>query len=146
MNEHAYQPSAALRRLDRLAGTWRVTGGADGTVTYEWMDGGFFLIQHVDMEHDGRQVRGIEIIGHSRPFGAAPGEDIASRFYDTEGNTLDYVYEIEGDLLTIWGGERGSPAYYRGRFSGDGNRVDGAWVFPGGGYDSSMTRVGSGRD
>jgi hypothetical protein len=39
------------------------------------------------------------------------------------GNTLDYVYEVEGDTLMIWGGERGSPAYYTGRCSDDGNTV-----------------------
>jgi hypothetical protein len=27
-----------------------VTGGAEGTVTYEWMAGGFFLLQRVDLE------------------------------------------------------------------------------------------------
>jgi hypothetical protein len=121
-----HQPSDALRRLDRLTGTWRVSGGTEGTVTYEWMEGGFFLVQRVDMIHDGRPIRGMEIIGHSRPFGAEPSAD---------------VYEIEGDTLTIWGGERGSPAYYRGRFSADGDSVDGAWVYPGGGYDSTMIRA-----
>jgi hypothetical protein len=142
MNQPTYQPSEALRRLDRLTGTWRVTGGAEGTVTYEWMDGGFFLIQRVELDHDGRKIRGMEIIGHTRPFGQEPSEDVVSRFYDTEGNTLDYVYEIEGDTLTIWGGERGSPAYYRGRFSDDGASVNGAWAYPGGGgYESSISRV-----
>jgi hypothetical protein len=59
------------------------------------------------------------------------------------GDTLDYVYEVEGDSLTIWGGERGSPAYYQGRFSDDGTTCSGAWVYPGGGgYESTMTRVG----
>jgi hypothetical protein len=142
MTEQTHQPSEALRRLDRITGTWRVSGGTEGTVTYEWMEGGFFLIQRVDMDHDGRQIRGMEIIGHNRPFGAEPSADVLSRFYDTEGNTLDYVYELEGDTLTIWGGERGSPAYYQGRFSADGDTVDGAWVYPGGGgYDSTMTRI-----
>ncbi len=141
MTEQTYEPSEALRRLDRITGTWRVSGGAEGTVTYEWMEGGFFLIQHVDMDHDGRQIRGMEIIGHNRPFGGKPSADILSRFHDSVGNTLDYVYEIEGDTLTIWGGQRGSPAHYQGRFSADGDTVDGAWVYPGGGYDSTMTRI-----
>ena len=39
-----------------------------GTVTYEWMEGGFFLIQHVDLEQYGQRIKGIEIIGHERPF------------------------------------------------------------------------------
>ena len=69
------------------AGTWRVTGGAEGTVTYRWMEGGYFLIQDV---------------------------------------------ELEGDTLTIWAGDEGSPAYFRGSFNEDGSVLDGAWVYPGG--------------
>ena len=142
-NQHqAPEPQPDLKRLDRLVGTWKVTGGTQGTVTYEWMEGGFFLIQHVDLEQDGQPIKGIEIIGHLRPFGEAPSADIHSRYYDTQGNTLDYVYELEGDTLTIWGGARGSPAYYKGTFSADGNTCAGAWVYPGGGgYESTMTRV-----
>ena len=137
------QPNPDLKRLDRLVGTWNVSGGAQGQVTYQWMEGGFFLLQHVELEQYGQRTKGIEIIGHQRPFGAEPSEDITSRFYDSLGNTLDYVYEPEGDTLTIWGGEKGSPAYYRGRFSEDGNTVTGEWVYPGGGgYASTATRVG----
>ena len=141
------QPASDLRNLDRLVGTWRVfdssaSGGVEGKVTYEWMEGGLFLMQHVDLEHDGRKIRGLEIIGHERSFGAEPSEDIKSRYYDAAGETLDYVYELEGDTLTIWGGQKGSPAYYQGRVSEDGNTVTGAWVYPGGGgYKSTMTRV-----
>ena len=61
------------------------------------------------------------------------------------GNTFDYVYELAGDTLMIWGGEKGSPAYYQGTFSADGNTLTGAWVYPGGGgYESVSTRVRSG--
>ncbi len=135
-------PNPDLKSLDRLVGTWELSGGVHGRVTYEWMEGGFFLLQRVDLEQDGQPIRGIEIIGHERPFGAEPSEEIKSRYYDTLGNTLDYVYEMEGDTLTIWGGHKGSPAYYRGTFSADGNSTTGEWVYPGGGYASSMTRVG----
>ena len=143
------QPNPDLKSLDKLEGTWNVfdpsgPGGVNGKVTYEWMEGGFFLIQHVDLEHDGRKIKGIEIIGHERQFGAEPSEEIKSRYYDTSGETLDYVYEIDGDTLTIWGGQKGSPAYYKGTFNEDGSTVTGAWVYPGGGgYQSSMTRVTS---
>ena len=138
-------PSADLRALgQRLAGTWRVSGGAEGTVRYEWMEGGFFLVQHVELEQYGQRISGIEIIGHLRPFGEPSSQDIHSRFYDSTGNTLDYVYELDGDTLTIWGGERGSPAYYQGTISADGNSVTGAWVYPGGGgYESTSTRIDS---
>lgn len=40
--------SDRVRAFERPVGTWTVTGGADGTVRYEWMTGGHFLIQHAD--------------------------------------------------------------------------------------------------
>jgi len=61
-----------------------------------------------------------------------------------QGETFDYVYKIsdDGTTLTIWGGEKGSPAYFRGRFSDDDTVNTGAWVYPGGGgYSSTMTRI-----
>lgn len=141
--EQVPAPSPDLAGLNRLVGTWKVSGGVEGTVTYEWMEGGFFMFQHVTLDgQGGQQIKGIEIIGHLRPFGEEPSEHIRSRFYDSVGNTLDYVYEVEGDTLTIWGGEKGSPAYFRGTFSADGSTCSGEWVYPGGGgYESTMIRV-----
>ncbi len=136
------EPDPDLKGLDRLVGTWEVSGGAQGQVSYEWMEGGFFLIQHVDLEQHGHKIKGIEVIGHERQFGAEPSEEITSRFYASTGDTLDYVYELEGDTLTIWGGEKGSPAYYRGTFSDDGDTLTGAWHYPGGGgYEATSTRA-----
>ncbi|MBI5964379.1 MAG: hypothetical protein HY863_12955 [Chloroflexi bacterium] len=134
-------PNPDLKSLDRLVGTWKVSGGAQGTVTYEWMEGGFFLIQYFDLELEGHKVKGIEVIGHLKSFDGQSSDDIKTRIYDNMGNTFDYVYELNGDTLTIWGGEKGSPAYFQGTFSEDGNVNAGAWHYPGGGYDSTMTRV-----
>ncbi len=136
-------PSQALQRLDRLVGTWAMFGDVAGTVTYGWMEGGFFLIQHVNLVHpDGQRTAGMEVIGHLHPYGEAPSQEIHSRYYASNGETLDYVYELEGDTLTIWFGERGSPAYYRGTLSSDGTTLTGAWHYPGGGgYEASATRV-----
>lgn len=134
--------SSDLKALgDRLVGTWQLSGDTDGTTTYEWMEGGFFLIQRMDFKHNGHEVKGIEVIGHLRPFGEEPGKDIRSRVYDSTGNTFDYVYEITGDTLTIWGGEKGSPAYFKGKFSNNGDTNTGEWIYPGGGYKSTMTRA-----
>ncbi|WP_350277526.1 hypothetical protein [Kribbella sp. HUAS MG21] len=136
------EPTAALRALDRLVGSWKVTGGAEGTVRYEWMDGGFFLLQHVELTQYGQQIKGLEVIGHLHPFGEPVGADVVSRFYDALGNTFDYAYELDGDTLWIWAGAKGSPAYYRGTFAADGRSVTGEWTYPGGGgYESTMTRI-----
>lgn len=142
-NQHvAPGPSPDLAPLDRLVGSWHVSGGARGTVTYEWLEGRFFLVQHVDLEQFGERTSGVEIIGHNHDFGTEPDPDIRSCFYDNHGNTFRYVYELDGDALTIWAGDRNSPAYYQGRFSDDGNTIAGDWVYPdGGGYSSTMTRT-----
>ena len=132
--------SDKMRALDRLVGRWAISGGASGTVRYEWMDGGRFLLQHVDLGQDGQNSTGLEVIGHLHPFMGERSEHVHSRFYGSEGGTLDYVYEITGDELTIWAGEVGSPAYYRGTFDGSGDVLTGGWVYPGGGYDSVAVR------
>lgn len=131
-----------LRSLDRLVGTWAVSGEAEGTVAYEWTDGGFFLLQHVELDGN----RGLEVIGHEHRYGEDPSADIRSRYYGfSEGETLDYTYQIKDNTLTIWMGERNSPAYYEGTFSEDGNTLTGAWHYPGGGgYSTVSTRTTTG--
>jgi hypothetical protein len=141
MNEQLI-PNPDLKPLDRLIGIWKQAGELDGEIRYEWAEGGFFLLQHVDFTHGENKIKGIEIIGHEQNFGAEPSTEIKSRFYSfLDGMTIDYVYEMEGDTLTIWGGEKGSPAYYKGTFSEDGNTLKGGWVYPGGGYEAVSTRV-----
>ena len=142
--ERPIEPYPGLKSLDKLVGTWRISGPEiQGQVSYQWLEGGFFLVQHVDFVHSGHKVKGIEIIGYERGFGATePSKDIKSHWFDDEGNTFEYTYEVTDETLTIWGGERGSPAYYQGKFTTDGKTNSGAWVYPGGGgYKSSMTRV-----
>jgi hypothetical protein len=139
-HQHPPEANPDLKGLDRLVGVWEVSGGAQRQVSYEWMESGFFLIERVDLEQYGQRIKGIEIIGDELQFGAVPSEEIKSRFYASTGDTLDYVYELEGDTLTIWGGEKGSPAYYKGTFSEDGDTLSGAWHYPGG-YEAISTRV-----
>jgi hypothetical protein len=127
----------ALQALTRLVGTWKITGGHEGTVTYRWLND-FFLQQDVHLG----DTHGFEIIGRERRLMAEPSADIKSRYYGDDGSTLDYTYELDGDTLTIWAGDRGSPAFYRGTFGPGGRTLTGAWVYPGGGgYDSNAERV-----
>jgi hypothetical protein len=131
-------PNPDLKSLERLIGTWSVSGESQGTVRYEWVEGGFFVFQHVEL--DG--TKGLEIIGHEQKYGEGPSADIRSRYYGfSSGETLEYTYELVGDTLTIWSGERGSPAYYQGTFTND-DTLTGAWHYPGGGgYKTVSTRV-----
>jgi hypothetical protein len=52
------EPSPDLKSLDKLVGTWEVSGGLQGRNTFEWMEGGFFLIQRFDFDHAGRRLAG----------------------------------------------------------------------------------------
>ena len=95
-----------------------------------------FLLQHVNLGG----TEGLEVIGHERRYGEQPSEGIRSRYYGfSEGDTLDYTYYVTGDTLTIWMGDRGSPAYYEGSSSAGGNTLTGAWHYPGGGGHSTVS-------
>lgn len=136
------QPNPALKSLDRLTGTWRVSGPEiEGRVSFEWLEGGYFFVQHFDLDYNGHKIKGIEIIGYGRDWSGTPSEDCTSHMFDNEGNAFTYTWDITGDTLTIWGGQRGSPDYFKGEFSEDGNQVAGGWVWPGGGYEATMTRL-----
>jgi hypothetical protein len=126
-----------LRTLEPLLGTWAIGGpGLSGTVRYEWMDGGSFLVQHVHLVHGDDVTRGVEYIGPDRGSG-----QLRSHYFGGDGEILEYVYELDGDTLTIWFGEVGSPARFVGTFDATGTRNTGRWTWPGGGHESTMTRV-----
>jgi hypothetical protein len=52
------QTESRAQVLDVMVGTWGVKGSESGPegeihgrLTFEWMDGGFYLIQHVDIDY-----------------------------------------------------------------------------------------------
>jgi hypothetical protein len=131
-------PHPALRSLDPLVGAWTISGPGGkngGRVRYEWSEGGGFLVQHIDLLQDGQPTRGVEYIGYHKDT-----DTLRSHYFSTTGETLEYVYELADDTLTIWFGEAGSPAKYTGRFTDDGSVNTGGWTWPGGGFESTMTR------
>jgi hypothetical protein len=142
------RPNPALKGLDKLVGTWNVSdpsgkGEINGRVSFEWMEGGFFFVQHFDLDHNGHKARGIEIIGYGRDWEGTVSRDCTSRLFDNDGNAFAYTWDVDDDTLTIWGGERGAPANFKGKFSDDRNTLTGRWEWPGGGYQATMTRVKS---
>ncbi len=141
------EPHPRLRDLDVLEGTWRLEGRDltsgetfTGTVTREWLPGGFFLVQRTAT--DGHPQVGAEYIGYDAAAGS-----LRSMFFSNEGPgpfcsfALEYVWEIDGDALTIWHGFRDSPARFTGTIDRDAGIITGAWQWPGGGYDATTTRI-----
>ena len=131
-----------LKHLERLVGKWKITGGAPGEITYEWLPGRQFLIARGAVELDGKRQEHMEIIGYDMPVGATePSETLTSRLYTSGGGTLSYTHEVDDKSVTSWFGEKGSATVMRAKWSDDGNTLSGAWEWPGGGYDLKLTRV-----
>ncbi len=143
------EPNPTLKSLNVMVGTWNIEGreaGSDGEirgqVAFEWMEGGFFLVQRVYIDYGGRKITGVEYVGYDES-----NEVLKSYFFGNTGSgpfpgpALEYVWEVGDDTLAIWGGFVGSPASFKGKFGDDGNTVAGRWEWPGGGYEATMTRV-----
>lgn len=132
------EPNPALRVLDRLVGTWRITGGfLEGTTSFEWMDGGFFLIQRVDARALGRRIKGVEYIGYDQDT-----QTLRSHYMDVNGANFTYTWELNTntDTINTWFGEKDSDNFFEGRFT-DARSYSGAWQWPGGGYNATLTRI-----
>lgn len=124
-----------LESLEKLVGRWSIGGEAEGQTRWRWAEGKQFLFQDFEIRKGDHFHKGLEIIGRLHRIGEEPSAEIRSRAYMfNSGLTLDYVYEMEGELLTIWFRHKGSDNRMRGRFSPDGSGYDAQWEWPGGGY------------
>lgn len=135
------EPNSLLKTLEPLIGKWKISGpDAEGEVIFEWMEGGFFLIQKFDLIQGGHQ-KGIEYTGFDEETGT-----LRSRLMQTNGSRFTYTYEIDGKTFIYWFGDKGSDIYSRSTFSEDGNSISGAWHWLNedgtpGGYEYKMKRV-----
>jgi hypothetical protein len=121
-------------KLDAFVGTWEMSmafPGHDemtgGTLTYEWMDGDQFLVQRWDIPDVPEAPGGIAIIGDD-----PEGEGYLQHYFDTRGAARVYRMEVEG---RVWRLRREQPDFSEfnfaqrgeGRFSEDGQTIDGHW-------------------
>lgn len=144
-------PSPELKRLERFVGTWSLKGrtlDADqdnvfGTTTFEWLPGGFFLQQRIELDFMGMEVRGLEVIGYDPSTGRFPSTVYSSLV----GVPIPYEYDIQNDHVTIRT-ELAGGATFTGIWSEDGSTGSGGWrpdegkEGPGNvAYDVTATRV-----
>ncbi len=131
------QPYPALKSLEPLLGTWEASGGfIEGTVTFEWLEGNYFLIQKVDLKHDNKSIKGIEYIGFDED-----SQTLRSHYLDNHGSNFTYTWEIDGKTIHTWFGDKTSNNFFEGTFADNGNSYSGQWQWPGGGYKAIMTRI-----
>jgi hypothetical protein len=113
-------PDPALKHLDFLVGAWTVEGVTEegpagpagktaATETYEWLDGGFFLVHHWNGTMD---VGGIAMVDTGYEFFDYDPEtqEYRARFFNNFGPYDDagslYKGTFDGDVLAVTGPAR----------------------------------------
>ncbi|HSU14348.1 DUF1579 family protein [Longimicrobium sp.] len=102
--------------LDAFAGSWRTEGalgeGASGaagtrvtgTESYEWLPGGWFMVNRWDREMGGSRHTGIGVVGIDPDAGA-----LVTRAFDNLGFARVYATQVRGGVMTLTGErERGT--------------------------------------
>jgi hypothetical protein len=93
----------ALEPFDALIGTWAteadhvaVDGVVPGTVTFEWLEGGHFVVQRSHVDHE-LFPDGIAIIGAPES-----GDGLVLESFDSRGVRRTYATSLEGGVWRIW--------------------------------------------
>jgi len=134
-DENTPKPDPALKRLNRLVGSWNMKGrplGSDedsitGATTFKWLHGAdgasFFLQQDMDMDYAGTVIKSCEIIGYNSKTKA-----FSSYVYSNMApDPWPYEWDVQGDNLTISIKFGQMDATFQGKFSPDGNSFSGGW-------------------
>jgi hypothetical protein len=117
------KPSPELKKLDALAGTWKLDGamkpsdmGPGGTMTEnetcEWMEGGFYLVCHVDFQGSMGAGKGLSILGYS------PDDKLFTyREFNSMGEFEDAKGTVDGNTWTWTSDEKMGGMSMKGRFT-----------------------------
>jgi len=104
----------ALQPFDALIGTWateathpRFDGVVPGGITFEWLEGGHYLVQRSRNEHE-HFPDGISVIGAPED-----GDGLVMEYFDSRGVRRTYGVSLEDGVLRIW---RDDPTFAQ-RFS-----------------------------
>ena len=92
-----------LAPLDALIGTWAteathplVEEVVAGSVTFEWLEGGRFVIQRSRNEHE-LFPDAISVIG-----AAEAGDGLVMEYFDSRGVRRTYGVSLDGGVLRMW--------------------------------------------
>ena len=108
------EPASALEPFDALTGSWATEAThpefdavVPGTTTFEWFEGGDFLVQRSHNEHE-LFPDAISVIGAPEA-----GDGLVMEYFDSRGVRRTYVLSLDDDVLRIW---RDAPGFDQ-RFS-----------------------------
>ncbi len=128
----APQPDPALRRLDFLVGTWSMRGSLVGSeeenikgqATFEWLPGGFFLRQHIELDFAGMaQIDAEELIGYDP--GSGTFKSVV--FTNMSPDPLPYAWEVEDGQMKITVSHGPMDATFTGGLADDADTFAGSW-------------------
>src|SRR4051812_13613952 len=116
----------ALEGFDALIGTWATEAThpqfdsvVTGRVTFEWLDGGHFLVQRSHNDHE-LFPDAISVIGAPED-----GDGLVMEYFDSRGVRRTYGVSLDDGVLRIW---RDDPTFAQ-RFEATlgGDPFDGLW-------------------
>ena len=95
--------AAALQPFDALIGTWAteathplVDAVVPGTVTFEWLEGGHFIVQRSHNDHE-LFPDAICVIGAPEA-----GEGLVMEYFDSRGVRRTYGISLDDGVLRMW--------------------------------------------
>jgi hypothetical protein len=148
MAQQPPKPNPALKRLEKLIGTWDLRGhtldsaedNITGWNTIEWLPGGFFLKSTGEIVFKGVLIQSLEIIGYDPSTGTFP----SSVYSNLDGTVPQYEWNVQGSVVM----HSDPTSIYTGTLSEDGQTLVGGWrpkagekENPENSYDAVMTRV-----
>ena len=115
-----------LEPFDALIGTWateathpKFDGVVPGRVTFEWLEGGRFLIQRSRNAHE-LFPDSISIIGAPEA-----GEGLVMEYFDSRGVRRSYGVSLDGGVLRVWRDDPGFDQRFSATLSRD--EFEGQW-------------------
>lgn len=123
------QPDPALRVLDKLVGSWDLSGrfvGADedtvtGRATFRWLPGGFFLEQRISLDFNRMPIESTELVGFD-----PEKQSLESRVYSNMSPVpLPYSWKVDAETVCISVEYGPLDATFQGIWSGD--SMSGGW-------------------
>ena len=145
-------PNPALERLGIFIGEWDIEITAmsfhpdpsaveRGHTSFEWMEGGAFLVQHSEVSST-EWPRSTAVIGADDA-----AETYGMLYFDSRGVSRIYKVTFSGGIWTIWREFPGFSQRFHGTFSEDNNTIAARWEKSSDGsnwehdFDLTYTRV-----
>jgi hypothetical protein len=127
LSHEAAIPNPALQPLAVLVGDWSTVGShplipdttLHGRSSFEWLEGGAFLIMHSEIDEPGIPSA-IAIFGGDDSTG-----EISMLYFDERGVSRRYEVAMDGNVLRWWRNAPGFSQRFTCTLSGDGRTIVG---------------------